>query len=322
MNSEEINQFQKYWNSRKKTGNKVRGLPLSKTTLHNYEYILKKLPSELFSINQKNFEQKRIELINYLKNYEELTQNKLTPTTINLVKTYLKYLEWKNPQLLPYYKFVRQNLGFTNQIIYQTTFQTDKLFFTKALTKELVRKLIIFGEQESTGKFKERMKHTALLIRLAYDTGCRISELTSINAKRIIQTQKGYETHIIGKGSYERNVRISKETMKKIKEYNITEQITNYSPQTLKTYLKQYLRAYVRKHKEELKKKEQNKIIRITWHYFRHTRATHLAIVWKNITKLQNYMGWQRIEMANRYVETSQKILEMLHYKSESLWED
>ena len=321
MDSEQIREFQTYWNQRKKTGNKVRGLHLSQITLNNYTYLLRKLPAELFDINKHNFEKKRLEIIDYLKNYEKLTNNKLTATTINLIRTYLKFLEYKQPSLLPYYKFIRQNLGFTNQTIYQTTFHTDKLFFTKALTKDLVRKLIIFGEKEYVGRFKQRFEHIAFLIRVAYDTGCRISEVVSINAQRIIKTPKGSETHIIGKGNYERNVRISPETMIKIKEYNIINEVTNYSLPTLKAYLKQYLRAYVKYH-QDLKKEEKKKILKITWHYFRHTRATHLAIIWKDVVKLQNYMGWQRIEMANRYVETSQKILEMLHYQSESLWQD
>jgi len=318
MDKKTIQNFQEWWNNRKKTGQKVRGLPLSKQTLQNYTYTLKKLPNNLFNITPKNFEQKRIQLINYLKNYEKHTNNKLTPLVINTIKTYLKYLEEQKPELLPYYKFIRQNLGFTNQTIYQTTLHTDKLFFTKALTKKEVRNLIKFGEEEYKGKFKKRFLKIALLIRIAYDTGCRISEITSINTNKIIKTNKGWETHIIGKGNYERNVMISEETMNKIKEHKIKGLITKHTPNTLKKYLKQYIREFVKHHKE-LKPKEKKKILKITWHWFRHTRATHLAIIWKNVIKLQNYMGWQKIEMANRYVETSQKILEMLHYKSENL---
>jgi len=152
-----------------------------------------------------------------------------------------------------------------------------------------------------------------LFFQLLYDSGCRIGELAKINKKDIDFNER--TIMIYGKGGYMRKIKFEKTTTDILKhqynKLNINDTLFKWNVGTMKRYFKDIARLVF------------GKDTKISPHWFRHSRATHLAIVWNDIIKLKDYMGWSDIKMAEVYVANLTMLSsDIKKYKSTDLWKD
>ena len=229
-----------------------------------------------------------------------------------------EYLEETDIEHSSEIEFVRIGMKL-NESIFQSASQTEKFFFAKTLTKEEIRSIITFARRGVDYIMAD-------ILQLSYDTGCRVMELANITVSNIDIDSRNIQVQ--GKGGYIRNVNwcVSSDSIIGKFMQNNHGPLLPYKKTTIKAYSKRIFRKWAQDRAKEIKKprkeEEVHRLSKISIHWFRHSRATHLAVIWKDVIRLKAYMGWNDVSMANIYVNTSSQITAMQKYKSIDLWED
>ena len=323
MKIENLKKFEEWWKSRLHKRQKIKGLPMSEKTLYCYLNILSKMPDIEITKNTNPYK-----LIDEIRKWldENVGEGKLFktkyPQLIFAIRTYLKMFESDEyPSKINHIaKIVR--MGITPPTTKDVK-GTQILFKDKVLTKQQIRSIILLTQKLPSLPHNIDKEKMILLFQLLYDTGCRISELASIRKKDI--DFKNRKILIVGKGKYIRAVEFSQQSLdlltKICQDLDAEDLVFGWNVETMKRYFKEVVRLIRKVFYNN--SKESIWLEKISPHWFRHSRATHLAIVWRDVIKLKDYMGWSDIKMAEVYV-TNLTILppEMLNYKSTNLWED
>jgi integrase len=320
---ENLKKFEDWWKSRVHKRQKIKGLSLSEKTLKCYLRILSKVPD--IEINK---ETNPYALIDEIRNWLEANigegKNFKTkyPQLIFAIRTYIKMFESDEyPSKINHIAKIAR-LGLTSPTTKDVK-GTQLLFMSKVLTKQQIRDIITHTKMLPFLPHDINKDKMVLFFQLLYDTGCRISEIASIKIKDIDFNNKTIQ--IIGKGKYIRKVEFSQQSldllMKLCRGLEDEDLVFGWNVETMKRYFKEVVKE-IRKNFYK-KSKVSIWLEKVSPHWFRHSRATHLAIVWKDVIKLKDYMGWSDIKMAEVYV-TNLTILpsEILAYKSTNLWED
>lgn len=327
MKDQKISEYEKWFNNQRHYEKRIRGNKFSYKTFYSYKRMLLRIPD--FDINNdkiiilKHLQKFIDEYPNFTDPYFIEVEGKIIATKPNkmvydAVQSYLRFLE-KNIDIREKIRYVREQLSCN--IIYSTLTSNEKTFISKTLTKEDIRNII-------NAQTDKRMK---MLISLMYETGCRVDELAHIYVNSINLSNR--TILIKGKFGYMRYVFYTEDIDSELKEF-IKDKIANetlfgFKTKTIQKYVKSAcIRTGNLLAKDVIDKKQKLNIIKyykaISCHWFRHSRATHLAIIWKgDMRRLKDFMGWSSIMMADIYVNTTLNLLKKInHYKSEKLWED
>jgi integrase len=315
MRQELLDKFKIWWLNRRHKRQRIKGLSMSEKTLNAYLTILKKIPD--IEVREDSNED---EMIRFIRELIKNNFNPIYPQVIFAIRSYLKMYEngSENPIVNRKARTIRMAIDYP---IYKDIKGTQQLFLEKFLSKREIR-LVINEIQNIDLPHNIPKEKMVILLQMLYDTGCRIGELANIKKKDIDFTTG--DVMIVGKGKYIRKVRVESNTLHLLKNYiqniNDEELIFGWNVETIKRYFKEIMKLISRR---QLNREIRKKLTKVSPHWFRHSRATHLAIVWKDVIKLKDYMGWSDIKMAEVYV-TNLTILpsEILAYKSTNLWEN
>lgn len=236
-----------------------------------------------------------------LRNAENISEKS---TTAEIIKQCNEYLKKRN-SLLVYYAIItwlkyikKENLK--KRLIKPAA--NKRNFQSKVLSKEEIRLLI---EKTKNLKYK-------LIIRMLYETGCRIDELFSIKTEDIKYDPetKLYEICILGKGGKERKVWFSENTDFLLKKYMKKDRGQIFKTKTTSAWKQIRILG-----KKILKRK-------VTPHYFRHSFATHLKDAGEDILVIKELLGHSSLNTTMRYAQigdtTKKRAITHLHKISQS----
>ena len=168
-----------------------------------------------------------------------------------------------------------------------------------------------YGEVQMIIDATDNVRDKAI-IALLFSTGCRISELLSINRGDIL----GNEVVVTGKGDKHRRVYIDPKAMKLLVAYMETRTGTR-TPLFISG---QYRRLTVSRVEQIIHQTTNAAGIEknVTPHVFRHTFATDLLRNGANIRAIQNMLGHSNLNTTMRYTHVSDIDLEAAHKKYHS----
>lgn len=324
MNTTNLQKFNTWWNSRKHTRTKLKGLHLSDTTNYCYLNILKRLPdiniTEDTDIDDTIFFI-RTWLADNCGEGDDMKFKTVYPQLIFTIRTYLKMFESDpNPKINRIASEIRKEI---KAPIYQDIKGTQRMFKSKFLSKEQIRDIITRCSQCNNLPHSVSPIKAQIMFQILYDTGCRIRELSTIHKKDIEFVPR--TINIIGKGKYERKTDFEQSTCLLLEDYckymNDEDLLLGLNVVTLKQYFREIMRHIYKGTKDKSWKTLSKKV---SPHWFRHSRATHLGIVWKgDMLRLKDKLGWSDIKMAECYI-TNLTLLpsKIQNYTSTDLWRD
>lgn len=183
---------------------------------------------------------------------------------------------------------------------------------------ERLPKALTIGEVE---KLLNSIRENGLALRdlcmleLMYSSGLRVSELVHLRVEDI-NLEAGF-VRVMGKGSKERVVPVSQQTVKRIKEY-----IKYLRPELLKGRESPYL--FLSKRGRELTRqrfwqalKEYGRIagIKVSPHVIRHSFATHLLEGGADLRSVQKMLGHADISSTQIYTKVTAERLKKVYDK-------
>lgn len=179
----------------------------------------------------------------------------------------------------------------------KTTQKTDLYFNSDlSLTSKEIKDLLKHYENKSkSDNFRTQYtcKRNYILISLLYYSGLRISETLNIKYSDINKVNNYYTINIIGKGNKPRIIKIDRELFNRItdlhKDGYIFRGLNN----------KQLSRLSICQDIKRLAKRLLNKDIHL--HIFRHSFATNLIDITKDISKVSKYLGHSDINITSKY---------------------
>ncbi|MFN3480764.1 MAG: site-specific tyrosine recombinase XerD [Thermodesulfovibrionales bacterium] len=188
----------------------------------------------------------------------------------------------------------------------QTPKRWDRI--PKALTINEVRKVI-----DVSNRLKEAKKNKAtvlnfrnsVMIELLYSSGLRVSELINLRTQDI--NLEGGFLRVIGKGSKERVVPVSRRTLERIREY-----MRNYRSQLPKSSVSDFLfttsrgKAMTRQRLWQALKVYGKQIgLDLSPHTLRHSFATHLLEGGADLRSVQKMLGHSDISTTQIYTKVT-----------------
>lgn len=188
----------------------------------------------------------------------------------------------------------------------QTPKRWDRI--PKALTIDEVKKVI-----DTSNRLKETKKNKAtilnfrnsVMIELLYSSGLRVSELINLRTQDI--NLEGGFLRVIGKGSKERVVPVSRRTLERIREY-----IRNYRNQLPKSSVSDFLfttsrgKAMTRQRFWQALKVFGKQIgLDLSPHTLRHSFATHLLEGGADLRSVQKMLGHSDISTTQIYTKVT-----------------
>lgn len=162
-----------------------------------------------------------------------------------------------------------------------------------------------FKEQKTERKFytaeeiarviKEASPDTGLMIRIMFETGMRINELTKLR----IMNFSGQKIQFIGKGRKQREVYISPETLDRVENYILANNIRDYlwgatlngDPPTSHTIRRKLQRAFNEAGFEGFYP-----------HALRHSFATNLQLKGASVAEIKEMMGHSNVATTEKYL--------------------
>lgn len=227
------------------------------------------------------------EYINYLKN-----ELKYKNSTINIKLSALKSFFNKASLLLDFvnpFCILRDMSIKTNQKV-DISFSKDQ-----ALQGYEVKRLLDYYNNRAITENEKNSytsKRNYLLISLLYFHGLRISEALNIKVEDITKYNNSYCINIIGKGNKPRKIKINNDLYEKI----IMLHDEGFIFRTLEG--KQLSRISIAKDIKRVAKKVLNKDIHL--HTFRHSFATNMINITKDISKVSKYLGHSSINTTSK----------------------
>ena len=252
--------------------------------------------------------QRTIKTVHVLSKYfPELIQGEPIETVAEKCKLYLEQRNYPIARysLWLYLSFLGYSQGTTKQII---TFERRNL---SALTDEEKLAKSVLSKEEVL-KLIDNVKNERdnLIIRLLYDTACRVSELCGIKKADINFANN--EVQVLGKGSKPRVVYFHDETknlLQKWIEFNNfqdTHQVFSIKPITVWFNLKKYGKNLLQKELHP--------------HMFRHTRLQHMADVGVDGLSIKAYAGHEDVRTTQIYVKSSKFQRKIAFEKAGNIW--
>ncbi len=153
----------------------------------------------------------------------------------------------------------------------------------------------------------------ALIVRFLYDTGARVSEMTSLKVKDIdLQTR---EVQVLGKGKKPRTVYIQPTTVKLLEEYLEEENIQ--APNDSVFHLKSMSVWYnLKKYGKELLQRDLHP------HMLRHSRLQHMADEGVDSFAIKSYAGHSDISTTQIYIKNSKFQRKLAFDRAGNIWLD
>jgi integrase/recombinase XerD len=178
--------------------------------------------------------------------------------------------------------------------------------FTKAEFERLCK------AASSTGKKRLRIRNTAVVL-LLLDTGIRASELCDLK----LEDMKGSTFKVFGKGSKERTLPASQDTMQAIQTYlgsrkNVrkSDHLFLSNKETGTPFTRHSLSNTV------LRLGERGNVYNANPHKFRHTFAINYLMNGGDIYTLQDILGHTTLKMVKRYLKIAEQDLVRVHAKA------
>jgi len=213
-----------------------------------------------------------------------------------------KYALWH------YLKYLGYDEKFLKELINFQTSSSSALSDSEKLIKSVLSKKELKFLVESIEKVRDK-----LIIKLLYDTGARVSELTNITLKDIDLQSK--EIYLMGKGNKPRSVFFQNSTKtllrKHLAENNIenpNSKIFKIKPITVWYHLKRYGKDIL------------NRDLRP--HMLRHTRLQHMADDGVDSFLIKSYAGHSDIGTTQIYVKSSKYQGKMAFQRAGDIWEE
>ncbi|MSR86255.1 hypothetical protein EXS74_02575 [Candidatus Woesearchaeota archaeon] len=151
----------------------------------------------------------------------------------------------------------------------------------------------------------------ALIVRFLYDTGARVSEMTSLKVKDIDLKTK--EVQVLGKGRKPRTVFIQDTTVKLLEEYMKEKNIQ--APIDLIFPIKSMTVWYnIKKDGKEILKRELHP------HMLRHSRLQHMADEGVDSFAIKSYAGHSDISTTQIYIKNSKFQRKLAFDKAGNIW--
>ena len=136
-----------------------------------------------------------------------------------------------------------------------------------------------------------------LIVRALYNTGCRISELLSIELRRCRPCREGVKMSFTGKRKKERSVVISADLFQDIRQEFSSRRFLFENPRTVSGRVS---RQTVSKQLRTAARKALGKNRRVHPHLFRHTRLTHLLQGGEDLGAVSRFAGHARPDFTAR----------------------
>ena len=151
-----------------------------------------------------------------------------------------------------------------------------------------------------------------ILVKILYDTGARVSEITNLKIKDVDLDTK--EVRVMGKGRKPRTVYIHTSTCDLLKYYINDQNIL--SPNSLVFFIKPITVWYnLKKYGQELLGRELHP------HMLRHTRLQHMADEGIDSFSIKSYAGHSDISTTQIYVKSSKYQGKLAFEKAGDIWE-
>lgn len=200
-----------------------------------------------------------------------------------------------NRAAIKYYYLVNFNKSFSNVLLPQTKISSR---FPKIISKQDFIKMF-------NSEFN--LKHK-LWIMLAYGSGLRISEVSSLKVSDILS--KEHKIRVIGKGNKERYAPLPNFTLKLLRLYWIQnkDKITNnyFFPGKYKTNKNTCITSFCIKQAFQKIKDNNNLDNTITFHTLRHSYATEFIKNGGDIWELKNILGHSSINTTSIYLHMAE----------------
>ena len=228
-----------------------------------------------------------------------------------LQNRYKNYLTERNHQISKYalwlyLKSKEYDERFLKEII--SFSQRNKTAITDAekLASYVLTKKELFYLVKSISNLRDK-----LLVKLLYDTGARVSEITSLTLKDIEMEDK--EVKLMGKGRKPRTVYFHKSTEELLNNYlnenkieNPNSKVFNITPMTVWYNLKKY--------GEEILNRKLHP------HMFRHTRLQHMADEGVDSYLIKSYAGHSDLNTGQIYIRSSKYQAKMAFERAGDIW--
>ncbi|MBB6068173.1 tyrosine-type recombinase/integrase [Methanococcus maripaludis] len=260
------------------------------------DFVEKRLEKEPDNMRNSDF----IQFFNYLN-----TERKLSKSTQNRYFNLLKV----------FYRTMRLSnfLDFSDESIERKRFSRSEVKHYDAISEAELNEVI---QSIVDGKSKTQIRD-ALVIRLLWDTGCRLSEVINLKYEDC-DFKEGIFKLKNTKGKVERTVTCSKDTLdvlNQYKQYNPNSKPENYIFQTIegKIIRKNWISKVFREHVKKLKEKgiiARNR--RLVTHSLRHGRAVDFLDKGVPIDIVKEYLGHASLETTLFYSHSRERKDKML----------
>ncbi len=281
METHQLKLFEHYLKdfSREKSGKK-----LGKRTVHGVLTLAKHIPESFPGENVKELKLK----------YAAYLRKRGYPIARYALWLYLKSLGYEERDIKDIVSFERTT----------STALTDQ----QKLAKSVLSKKELIYLVENIENLRDN-----LIIRMLYDTGARVSELTNLKLKDIELSTR--EVSLLGKGNKPRTVFFQKSTAKILKKYLKLEQISSPNEHLFK--IKPITVWY------NLKKLGKELISRdLRPHMLRHTRLQHMADQGVDSFLIKSYAGHSDIATTQIYVKASKYQGKMAFERAGDVWKN
>jgi len=276
-------------------------------------------------------QQELLKFEEFLTNFTKKNGKKLGERTIHGMLTLAKFIEKSNPKesLETLAKKHKNYLESRNYPIasYSLWLYLKSKGYEDRFIKELVsfkRRLTALTDEEKLSKSVLTKKELLflvdkipnlrdkILIKVLYDTGARVSEITNLLLKDIdLDTN---EIHVMGKGRKPRTVYINKSTSELLKRYINDQNILSpnssvfmITPMTVWYNLKKYGRELISRNLHP--------------HMLRHSRLQHMADEGIDSFSIKSYAGHADIGTTQIYVKASKYQGKLAFEKAGDPWE-
>ena len=264
-------------------------------------YFEEHLNKKRYEITLNDFNRENI--LSFL-DYIETTNNCVEKTRnhhLTVIKSFLKYVQTINPI------YIGRYLEIDN-----IKLKREKKKTIDYLTIEELETVL----KQCNLKSKSGYKHFVLM-SLLYETACRVSELINIRINDINICSNSY-IKVLGKGSKERIIYISKNMVeileKYIKKFNIYEGylfLNNSNRQYTRFGINKIVEKYVnlsKNNQESLNNKN------ITPHSFRHSKAVHFLQNGTSLPVIQKFLGHNQIQTTEMYLDiTNETVIDTIN---------
>ncbi len=270
---------------------------------------------------------------NFLKNFTKRSGKKLGDRTIHGVLTLARYIEEAAPGESIHILKGKYS-GYLNDrkhpiATYALWLYLKSLGYDEKEIKEIVhfkkRNISALTDEEKLAESVLSKKEVlflvenipnerdSLLVRLLYDTGARVSEITNLKLKDIDLAIR--EVQVMGKGKKPRTVYFHESTGELLKKYLLTNNVT--SPNALIFTIKPITVWYnLKKYGKELISRDLHP------HMLRHSRLQHMADEGIDSFSIKSYAGHSDISTTQIYVKSSKYQGRIAFNKAGDIWEE